>query len=137
MGLVASDSGGDTTFQRVPPGVYIGRCYSIIDLGTQLTDGQYGAKLYHKVRISWELFGDDENDMPLIIEVDGEDMPMTISKIYTLSLHEKARLRHDLSAWRGRDFTEDEAKAFDITNLLDKFCMVNITETKTNDKSYR
>ena len=42
MAFIATDSGGGD-FKRVPPGAYIGRCFSLIDLGTQLTTGQYGS----------------------------------------------------------------------------------------------
>lgn len=134
MGFVASDSGGN--FKRVPPGVFIGRCYSIIDLGTQFTDGQYGPKAQHKLKIGWELFGDDENGEPLTVDVDGTQMPMTISKSYTVSLHEKSSMRRDLAAWRGRDFTEDEAKAFDVSKLVGAYCMINVTTSETNNKTY-
>lgn len=135
MGFMAKDSGGGD-FKRVPAGVYIGRCYSLIDLGTQLTTGQYGEKLQHKIRIGWELFGEDEAGAPLTIEVDGKMMPLTISKSYTVSLHEKASLRKDLAAWRGRDFTDEEAKAFDVSKLLGAYCMVNATTSETNGKTY-
>lgn len=135
MGFIATDSGGGN-FKRVPAGAYIGRCYSLIDLGTQLTTGQYGEKLQHKIRIGWELFGEDENGQPLTVDVDGKEMPMTISKSYTVSLHEKASLRKDLAAWRGRDFTDDEAKAFDISKLVGAYCMVNVTTSETNGKTY-
>jgi hypothetical protein len=136
MGFVASDAGGSGNFKRVPAGVHIGRCYSLIDLGTQTTDGQYGIKAQHKIRIGWELFGEDENGGPLVVDVDGQQMPMTISKSYTVSLHEKARLRQDLSAWRGKDFSEDEAKAFDVSRLVGAYCMVNVTTSETNGKTY-
>jgi hypothetical protein len=136
MGFVASDAGGSGNFKRVPAGVHIGRCYSLIDLGTQTTDGQYGIKAQHKIRIGWELFGEDENGGPLEADVDGKQMPMTISKSYTVSLHEKARLRQDLSAWRGKDFSEDEAKAFDVSRLVGAYCMVNVTTSETNGKTY-
>lgn len=135
MGFVAKDSGGGN-FKRVPTGVFIGRCYSLIDLGTQLTSGQYGEKLQHKLRVGWELFGEDEDGQPLTIDVDGKEMPLTISKSYTVSLHQKAGLRKDLSAWRGRDFTEEEAKAFDVSKLVGAYCMVNVTTSETNGKTY-
>lgn len=134
MGFIAKDSGGD--FKKVPPGAYIGRCYSLIDLGTQLTKGQFGEKLQHKIRIGWELFGEDEQGQPLTVTVDGREMPMTISKSYTVSLHEKSGLRKDLAAWRGRDFSEEEAKAFDVSKLLGAYCMVNCTHAETNGKTY-
>lgn len=135
MGFVAKDSGGGD-FKRVPAGVYIGRCYSLIDLGTQLTTGQYGEKMQHKIRIGWELFGEAEDGSPLTVVIDGKEMPMTISKSYTVSLHEKASLRKDLAAWRGKDFTDEEAKAFDVSKLLGAYCMVNCTQSETNGKTY-
>lgn len=135
MAFIAKDS-GDGGFKKVPPGAYIGRCYSLIDLGTQLTTGQHGEKMQHKIRIGWELFGEDEQGNPLTVQVDGKEMPMTISKNYTVSLHEKANLRKDLAAWRGRDFTDEEAKAFDVSKLLGAYCMVNATTSETNGKTY-
>jgi hypothetical protein len=136
MGLIATDAGGGGNFKRVPAGAYIGRCYSLIDLGTQLTDGQYGQKMQHKLRIGWELFGEDDNGQPLTVDIDGKEVPMTISKSYTVSLHEKASLRKDLAAWRGRDFTDEEAKAFDVSKLIGAYCMVNVTTSETNGKTY-
>lgn len=135
MGFIASDSGGGN-FKRVPAGVHIGRCFSLIDLGTQHSSGQYGEKFQHKVRISWELFGEDENGEPLTIDVDGKTMPLTISKSYTMSLHEKAGLRKDLAAWRGRDFTDEEARGFDVSKLIGAYCMVNVTTSESNGKTY-
>lgn len=135
MGFIATDSGGGD-FKRVPAGVHIGRCYSLIDLGTQLTSGQYGEKLQHKISIGWELFGEDEQGQPLTIEIDGKAMPLTINKRYTVSLHEKSSLRKDLAAWRGRDFTEEEAKGFDIQKLIGAYCMVNVTTSENNGKTY-
>lgn len=135
MGFIASDSGGGN-FKRVPAGAYIGRCYSLVDLGTQLSSGQYGEKMQHKLRISWELFGEDEQGNPLTVDVDGHEMPMTISKSYTVSLHEKAGLRKDLAAWRGKDFTDEEAKAFDVSKLIGVYCMVNVTTSESNGKTY-
>ena len=135
MAFIASDSGGGN-FKRVPAGAYIGRCYSLIDLGTQLSSGQFGEKLQHKIRIGWELFGEDENGEPLTVDVDGKTMPMTISKSYTVSLHEKSGLRKDLAAWRGRDFTDEEAKGFDVSKLIGAYCMVNVTTSETNGKTY-
>ena len=80
MGFIAKDSGDGGNFKRVPAGVHIGRCYSLIDLGTQLSSGQYGEKMQHKIRIGWELFGEDENGGPLTTPIEGREMPLTISK---------------------------------------------------------
>lgn len=136
MGFIASDAGGSGNFKRVPAGVFIGRCFSLIDLGTQTTNGQFGEKQQHKIRIAWELFGEDEEGNPLTIDVDGREMPLTISKSYTVSLHEKSSLRKDLAAWRGRDFTDEEARAFDVSKLIGAYCMVNVTTSESNGKTY-
>lgn len=137
MAFIAKDSGGNSNFKKVPHGAYIGRCYSLIDLGTQTsTVGQYAGKSAHKIRIGWELFGEDETGAPLTVVVDGKEMPLTISKSYTMSLHEKAGLRKDLAAWRGKDFTDEEAKGFDVQKLLGAYCMVNVTTSENNGKIY-
>ncbi len=135
MGFTASDNGGGN-FKRVPSGAFIGRCYSLIDLGTQESNGQYGQKFQHKIQIGWELFGEDDDGQPLTVDVDGKTMPMTIKKSYTVSLHEKSVLRRDLASWRGKDFTEEEAKAFDVSKLMGVFCMVSVTESENNGKTY-
>jgi hypothetical protein len=48
-------------------------------------------------------------------------------------MNEKSNLRKDLESWRGRGFTEQECKAFDITKLLGVPCMLNVIH-KTNNK---
>ena len=101
-GLIASDSGGGD-FKRVPAGVFTARCWSIIDLGTQNVEFQGEMKLQRKVQLSWELFGEDEQGAPLVMD---DGMPMTISKRYTLSLSAKSKLRPDLEAWRGKAFDD-------------------------------
>lgn len=135
MGFIAKDSGGGD-FKRVPAGAYVARCFSLIDLGTQLTTGQFGEKLQHKLRIGFEILDNDEAGNPLTIDVDGKEMPMTISKSYTVSLHEKSSLRRDLTAWRGRDFTDEEAAAFDVSKLIGAYAMVNVTTSESNGKTY-
>lgn len=132
MGFIATDAGGGKDFKIVPSGVFIGRCYELIDLGTQTNEtGQFAGNSAHKIKIGFELFGEDEEGQPLTIEVNGKEMPMTITKDYTVSLHEKSNLRKELAAWRGKDFTEEEAKGFDVSRLIGVYAMINVTH-KTN-----
>lgn len=135
MGLIAKDSGGGD-FKKVPMGTFVARCYSIVDLGTQTTTGQHGTKSQHKMSISWELFGEDDDGNPLTVEWEGKTMPMTIRKSYTVSLHEKASLRKDLASWRGKDFTEEEAQAFDVSKLMGAYCMIGVTHSESNGTTY-
>ena len=133
MGFIAKNGGGD--FKQVPPGSYVARCHSLIDLGTQVSEKF--ATSAHKIRIGWELLGEDDEGQPLTITRDGKTMPMTVSAEYTVSLNEKANLRKVLESWRGKAFTPEEAKGFDISKLLGAYCMVNITTSDgANGKTY-
>lgn len=134
MGFIASNKGGD--FKAVPPGNYIARCFRLVDLGHQ-TNEKFGNST-HKIRIDWEVFGEDDvSGAPLTVERDGKAMPMTIGADYTVSLNEKATLRKVLAAWRGRNFSADELKAFDISKLLGAYCLLNVTTSESsNGKTY-
>lgn len=135
MGFIAKDK-GNADFKRIPPGSYIARCYLLVDMGEQLSDGKFGQSVQHKIRLGWEVFGEDETGAPLTVEMDGVHRQMTIGKTYTLSLNEKAGLRKDLTSWRGRDFTPEELEGFDITNILNVYCMLNITTSEKDGKTY-
>jgi hypothetical protein len=131
MSLIATEK--SLSFKPVPVGNHIGRCYSVIDLGTQSTYGSWGSKVAHKIRIGWELFGEDDQGQPLTIDMDGKIMPLTITKRYTLSLHKKAVLRNDLASWRGRDFDQAECIGYDVSSMIDKYCLINVTNTTNAD----
>jgi len=118
---INATTNGNTPRELIPTGNYIARCYKMIHIGTveEIILGE--KKILNKVRIGWELptelrvFNQDKGEQPLVID-----------KEFTLSLHEKSALRSVLKSWRGKDFTEDEAKCFDITKLLGVQCMINI-----------
>lgn len=120
MSLTVKASGG-TEFELTPEGGYTGRCIKVIDLGTQTSTGQFGTKQQKKVMITWELL-DDEVKM-----ADGR--PYSVNQFYTASLHEKAQLRKDLEAWRGKKFTELELEGFDLKDILGAYCMIQIVHS--------
>lgn len=136
MAIIAKVGGGGN-FKKAPIGNHIGRCYQMVDLGTQTSKGgQFAGKVARKIMVGWELLGEDSEGNPMTVEINGKEMPMVISKEYTLSMHEKASLRKELAAWRGKPFTDEEARSFDITRLVGAYCMVNVTHTETNGKEY-
>ena len=133
MALIAKESGG-STFTPVPPGMYLARCYRIVDLGTQKSEYQGKVNNLPKVMLQFEVHGNDDDGKPLVTSK-GE--PMSISKNFTLSLAEKATLRKDLQTWRGKPFTPDELKGFQIDNVLGAWAMIAITkELGNNGKEY-
>jgi hypothetical protein len=128
MAIIAKNSG--TQRELIPAGTYVSRCYSMIEIGTVREEYMGEPKSSYKVRLSWELPTEKR-----VFKPENGEQPMTISKTYTLSMHEKANLRKDLESWRGKAFTEEEAKAFDITVLLGKPCMLNIIHKPNKDGS--
>jgi hypothetical protein len=116
-------TGGD--FQDPPVGTHIARCIRLIDLGTQKGEYQGRPNIRRQNVITWEL--------PTELMESGEaaGKPFIVSKFYTTNLNEKSNLYADLVNWRGKEFTPDELKGFDEKNLLDKVCLLSLTE---NDK---
>jgi len=118
--ILATNTGGQD-FAPIPAGTYPARCYSMIHIGTCKENFMGEDKMMNKVRITWEL----PTEMKVFKAELGEQ-PCAISKEFTLSMHEKANLRKFLEGWRGKGFTEDEAKSFDITKLLGVPCMISV-----------
>ena len=121
MSFIVEDTGG--SFTPVPAGMHLARCYRIIDLGTQKTEFEGNVDFKRKLKVVWEIHGEDDEGKPIVTS---KNEPMIITKDYTMSWGDKATLRKDLQSWRGKPFTEDEQKRFDLKSVLDKWCMVNV-----------
>jgi hypothetical protein len=130
MSLTLS-ANNETEFKPIPTGTYHATCVRIIDLGTQKTEFQGEVKLQPKVLIQWEI---NANGDPELQTHDGQ--PLMMSKRYTASLNSKFQLTADLKAWRGRDFTPEELAAFDLRNILGKTCLLGISHSEKNGKTY-
>lgn len=113
----------------VPPlaeDTYPAVCYALVDLGEQ-----YSAvydKYQPKVAIGWEIVGET-------ITVDGETVPRSFFNTYTASLSSKSQLRKDLTSWRGKEFTAEELKGFNLRNIVGIPCMIQIVHRKSADGS--
>jgi len=123
--MIISDNSKE--FKIAPAGLHMARLYSIIDLGHQSVEWAGESKIMNKVVLTWELHGDDDAGLPLKTD-DGK--PLIVSKRYTVSLGDQARLRQDLEAWSNKKMIAEDRKNFDLKNLLGKFCMVNITHSE-------
>ena len=131
MSFFVEDKGN---FESTPPGSHLARCYRIVDLGTQKSEYQGQVKYLHKVMLGWEIHGVNEDGTPIKMN-DGR--PFGIFKNYTLSWSEKANLRLDLQSWRGKPFTQEEMRKFDLKNVLGAWCMLNVIERAGQDgKTY-
>jgi hypothetical protein len=122
VSFIVENSGGGT-FKPVPNGVHLARLYRLIDLGTQKSEYEGKINYLRKIKFVWEVHGHDEDGTPLVTD---KDEPMIITRDYTMSWGDKATLRRDLESWRGRPFTEEEQRRFDLKNVLDQWCMINV-----------
>ena len=132
MSFIVEDKGG--SFESTPPGLHLARCYRIIDLGTQKSEYLGQVKYLRKVMLGWEIHGSDDSGTALKMK-DGR--PFAMFKNYTLSWAEKANLRADLQSWRGKPFSQEEMRRFDLKTILGAWCMLNVIEKQGNDgKTY-
>jgi len=123
MSLLVKNDGGERMV--VPAGTYVARCYSIVDLGTQYSE-KFGTWA-HKVLLQFEL--------PTEVMDDGR--PLAISSRYTISLNEKASLRHVLESWLGRSITANEEKeGFALGSMLGAPCLLSVIHADSNGKTY-
>ncbi len=104
-------------FIQAPAGVHGAVCVDEVDMGLLPNRFDPESGPVQTVRIFWQ-----------IDEVMTDGRPYLIKKDYRASLHEKAGLRKDLEAWRGRPFTFDELAGFDLEAVVGAPCMINIVK---------
>jgi hypothetical protein len=111
---------GKKTFKPAPEGLWDGVCIDVVDKGFVPT--QYGPK--HKVQFRWVVEATPKRS-------DGK--PHMISWSYPISLDERAGLRQMLETWRGRAFTKEEVKKFDLETVLGAQCQIQVTHKEGTD----
>ena len=115
MSLIVSES---KKIELIPEGVQLAVCQALIDIGEQYS--QKFDKWNRKVIVVWEL--------PSLKGVDqeGKEYTRKVSREYTAFLGEKTNLEKDLNSWRGKSFTAEERKAFDLKTILNVGCQIQI-----------
>jgi hypothetical protein len=98
-------------FEVPEEGLFPAVCCDIVEMG--IVDWGYGPQV--KIRIIWQLE-----------ETNSKGKRFTVSAPYTPSLHEKSKLRPILEAWRGKKFSKEEIKKFNIEALLGANCQVQV-----------
>lgn len=123
MPLIAT-AGDSKTFTPAPEGTHQAVCVDVIDKGLLPNRFKEGT-FQHKVDLAWQ-----------IDELRDDGKRFLVFKRYTLSLNEKANLRHDLESWRGRPFTEDELRGFDVESVIGANGLVNVQHNTRGEKTY-
>lgn len=116
MAVYAKDNSKE--FPIAPPGTHIAVCVDVVDKGNVETP--WGPK--PKCVLIWEI---DEH----CEEYEGR---FQVNKQYTISLHEKANLTQDLESWRGKAFSQEEKKGFDLERLIGVPCLLNVVHNTTD-----
>jgi hypothetical protein len=122
MSLIVKDSGG-ADFELLEAGLHPAVCSHVVDIG--LHHNPISDKDNLQVVLCFEL-----------AEKMADGRPFMQSKIYTASLHKKANLRKDLESWRGKIFTDEELKGFDLEKLKGAQVYLNIAHKQREDKTY-
>lgn len=117
MSIIVKSEGGD--FEQLSPGTYRAVCKGVFDIGLQKNEYKGEVKYKEQIIIIFEV-----DERMSIEQYSGERFNMI--KWYNKSLHEKANLRRDLENWRGRTFTHDELKEFDVEKLVGVNCTLSI-----------
>lgn len=107
-------------FIQAPAGVHSAVCVDEVDMGLVPNKFDPESGPVPTVRLFWQINEDMDDGKPYLIKKD-----------YRASLHEKAGLRKDLEAWRGRPFTFDELAGFDLENVVGAQCMLNIVKKRS------
>lgn len=107
----AGESGNHTP---APEGMHQAVCVDVIDLG-RLPNKFRPGTTQPKINVAWQ-----------ITELRDDGKRYVLYKRYTLSLNEKATLRHDLESWRGKKFTAEELSGFDVEKVKGINCLINV-----------
>ena len=110
--VLESRVGGD--FKPHVEGIYPAVCVDVIDLGLEETDFQGQHRVVNKLRVSFETEQKNEDGKNCII-----------SKKFTASLHQKAKLAEFLGKWRGRPVLPGES--IDLAKLIGACCTLVIS----------
>ncbi len=121
MGYTVSNE-NQSNFIPASEGVQEGVCVDIVDEGMIVN---FDGKRQHKCRIVFE-----------VEETNAEGTPLTVSQRFTVSLDKRSNLRQTLEKWRGKPFTDDEMKSFDLDNLIGKAGQLVITQNQREDRVY-
>lgn len=108
----------------VEPGVYIGICVGVIDLGEQYSEKFKNYR--NEVQIVWELVGET-------VEVDGEWKPRQLSRTFSVASSKKSNLRGFISGWNGVQYSDEQFQELDLFEQAGKACQLNVVLNDTGE----
>jgi hypothetical protein len=111
-----------TDFEPAPEGAWRAVCTDVVELG--LIHTQFGDK--PMIRIAFE-----------IEEVNPKNgKPFMVSQRFGVTLSSKGRLRPFLESWRGKKFTDEELKGFDVEALIGANAQLAVVHNVNDGKTF-
>lgn len=129
MSMIVKNEGG-SSIPLLEEGVYTAVCTGLIDLGFQKST--LFNKNSRKVQVMWTI--PSEKIKYTDKEGNEKEGMRQMSKEYTACITEKSNLNKDLTSWRGKAFTEEEMKGFDLKKLLLVPCQIQIIHQGKENK---
>ncbi len=116
------NDGGGMTFTPAPMGLHRAVCCDVVELGW--LDTKWGKK--RTICICWQILATMEDGKPYMV-----------TERYNATLYE-SNLLAALESWRGRPFTDEERKNFDVDSVLGAQCQINVVHNTSskNGKLY-
>ena len=111
----------ESKFKPAPEGLHQAVCCDVWEPWTETSPFHGG--LVDKTRIVWQIDSEDPENRKRY----------EVSLIYTLSLHEKAKLCQHLEGWRGKKFTPEEKRGFDVEKLIGVNCQLQVVHNINDD----
>jgi hypothetical protein len=112
------------SIEPVPEGKHPGICVGIIDLGTRRSE-RFNTK-NRSVLFQFELRDQIHHGFR-----------RTISRMYSYTISQKAKLREHLESWRGKSFTrEEERTGFNLKEMLGKPVEIQILHVEKDGRTY-
>lgn len=115
------------SYQIASEGSVQGVLAEVVDLGLLQVEWNGEKKIQHKCQLIFEITEEKDGDT---------QERLTVSRRFTASLDERGNLRKFLEGWRGRAFTPDEAKAFDLDTLVGVNAILSLSHNEKGGKTY-
>jgi len=124
--MIVTDMGTDNDYETPEAGTYAGRCIRLVDVGTRDNEWKGEIKKQRQVRITWE-----------ISEKMSDGKPFVVADSFTLNIGEKSNLGKILNSWRGKPFTDEEKKGFDLSTIIGISGLVSVSYRESKGKQYQ